>query len=344
MRKFWTVYVLAGLVLSLGAGPAGAAVQVTQVVLSPRLLLDIYHAVQINSGRIDWNNPNIIQLAALADAASAGQRLAFTIEVLDGGTWVARAGRFQVLSRPLNLGSNLFNANDIGNSGLTLTFNSAYAPQTSNLGTGNVMPSGNFSVRFTPVDPSTGVPTGPVYILNLVLFTPRSALNQPPIPIFPRGVAVNTPLPLFSWTSVPNAASYEVQVGPDQDTKVNTYWRSPRLSLTQALYPPNARALENGQRYYWQVRALGALGNPIGGVDGYSQAADFTVNSSARATTAVSPAEVEAVLRTKVQDPAVFSQLEGYRPAAIETTSDDLAGLLQELRDGTAALISADVE
>ncbi len=344
MRKLWRTIVLAGLVLSLGAGPVGATVQVTQVVLSPRMLLDIYHAVQIGSNRINWNDPNIIQLAAMADAASAGQRLAFTVEILDGTTWVARAGRFQVLSRPLSQGANLFNSNDIGDSGLTLSFNSAYAPQTGNLATGNVMPAGNFRVIFTPVDPSTGAVTGPAYIMTFTLFTPRSALDQPPIPIYPRGVTVNTSMPLFSWTSVPNAAAYEVRVGPDQNTQVNTYWLSPRQSLTQALYPAQARALKDGQRYYWQVRALGALGNPIGGVDGFSQAADFTVNSTARATTAVSPAEVEAVLRTALKDPALFSQLDGYRPAAVETTADDLAGLLQDLRNGTAAVISAEVE
>jgi hypothetical protein len=344
MRKLMKAMVLAGLVLALGAGPSWAAVQVTQVVLSPQMLLDIYRAVQVNSNRIDWNNPNIIQLAALADAASAGQHLAFTVEIQDGSTWVARAGRFQVLSRAMSLGPNLFNANDIGNSGLTLAFNNAYAPNTDNLASGGVMPAGNFRVLFTPVNPATGAPTGPAYIMSFALFTPRSALNQPPIPIYPRGVSVNTSLPLFSWTSVPNAAAYEVQVGPDQDTNVNLYWRSPRLGMTQALYAADARALENGQRYYWQVRALDGLGNPIGGVDGRSQAADFTVNSSARATTAAAPAEVEAALRAAIKDPAVFTKLTGYQPVAIETTADDLAGLLQQLRDGTAAVVSAGVE
>jgi hypothetical protein len=336
---------LAGICLwLLVAAPAWSGVQITQIVLSPQLLLDIYHAAQNNLSSLDWTNPNTIQLAALADAASAGQHLGFTLEVLDGNTWVARAGRFQVLSRPLSQGPNVFDTNDIGDTGLTITFNNAYAPKTGSFGQGNVMPTGNFRVVFTPVDPATGSSIGPAYIVTLTLFTPRSALNQPPIPIYPYGVVVNTSMPFLSWTSVPNAAFYEVSVGPNQDTNVNTYWRGVRLRQNQVLYPSSARTLENGQKYYWQVRALDSFGNPLGGVDGRSQAADFTINSSARGTTAVSPAEVETVLRAAITDPGVFNKLTGYQPVAVETTADDPAGLLQQLRDGTARVISAGVE
>ena len=344
MRRLRRWAVLAGVVGVLGAGPSWAAVQITQVVVSPQILLDIYRAVQSNLNTIYWNNPDIIQLSALADAASAGRHLAFTVEVYDGRTWVARADRFQVLSAPLVVGQNLFNANDIGNTGLTFSFNPNYNPSGDNLAQGTILPTGNFRIIFTPVDPGTGRMTGPAYILQWALFTPRSALNQPPIPIYPVGVAVNTPLPMLSWTSVPKAAFYEVSVGPDQDTNVNTYWRSGHLMLTQALYPAEARALENGKKYFWQVRALDSFGNPIGGVDGRSQPADFTVNSSARATTVVSPQEVETVLKAAIKDPGVFSKLTGYQPAAIETTADDLPKLLQQLRDGTATVTSAHVE
>lgn len=340
MRRLLKWIGLTGIALAVSAGPAWARVQITQVVLSPQILLEIYRAYQNNLGGIDWNNPSIIQLTSLADAASAGQNLTFSLEIFDGAKWVARAGSFKAASRPLTQGRNLFNTNDISGSGLTLQFNNDYFPDANKLAQGNVLPASSFRIVLQPVDPTPGDP----YVVQLALFTPRSALNQPPVPIYPKGVEVNTPLPAFSWTSVPKAAFYELAVGPNQDTNVNTYWRSGRIALTQAMYPADARALVNGQRYFWQVKALDALGNPVGGVDGRSQAADFTVNSTAHATTAVSVADVEAALKSAIKDPEVFAKLSAYQAAAVETTADDLADLLQQLHDGSATVISARVE
>jgi len=329
-----------GLLLTLTAGSAVARVQVTQIGLSPQILLNIYHAYQSDLNTIDWNNPNIIQILALADQASAGRNMTSRVEIYDGQTWVARAGNFQVLSQTLRAGQNLYNANDINAAGLTLEYNSNYTPDFNKLSSGGILPAANFRIVVRPVEPTPGDP----YMMQLSLFTPRSALNQPPIPIYPKGVAVNTPLPLFSWTSVPKAAAYEVMVGPNQDTNVNTFWRSGRIAFTQTMYPADARSLENGQRYYWQVKALDGLGNPVGGVDGRSQPADFTINSSARATTAISPADVETALKAAIRDQTIFAPVSGYRAAAVETTADDLTGLLQQLRDGSATVTSARVE
>jgi hypothetical protein len=339
MRKVLKWTVLGGLLITLAA-PAWATVTVNQVMLSPQILLQIYRAYQSHLNNIDWNNPNIIQLLAAADAASAGKNLTFRVEIYAGSIWVATVGDFKALSRVLALGPNQFNANDIGAVNLNVQFNPNYTPDANNLTQGSILPSSSFIVKIVPVDLTPGQP----FVMQFELFTPRSALNQPPIPIYPKGVEVNTPLPQFSWTSVPNAAYYVLSVGPNQDTNVNTYWTSGHLTLAQAMYPPDARALENGQMYYWQVKAVDTFGNPVGGVDGRSQAADFTVNSSAHATTAVSPADAEAALKIAIKDPAVFDKLTGYQAVAIETTADDLAGLLQQLRDGTATVTAAGVE
>jgi hypothetical protein len=176
------------------------------------------------------------------------------------------------------------------------------------------------------------------------LFTPSSALNMPPVLVYPVSVELNTVLPNFSWTPVAKASGYEVTVGTEPNPEGNIYWKSERTNATQALYSPAARALENGVKYYWQVRAFDSLGNPVGGVDGKSQPASFTINSSNRATTAVTPAEVETVLKALITDPAVFPKLTAYSPAAIETSSLDVADLLRQLKNGTAKIISAQVE
>ncbi len=342
MKRLCLIACSALFLWAAAAAPASARVRVVNVSLSPQILLELYRSHQNHLSSIGWVNPSIFLIAVNADAASAGQYLAFDVEIFDGATLVARAGHFRVLARTLVRGPNSFNANDISAEGLTIEFNDAYSPGNNpgQIAQGNLMPMGNYKVLIRPVDPTPGDP----YILGLSLFTPQSALNLPPLPIFPKGVAVNTLLPTFAWTPVAKAAWYVLTVGPDQNTEVNTYWKSGRLNGTQALYSPAARILEDGKKYFWQVRAYDTFGRPIGGVNGQSQPAAFTINSSARLNTAVSPAEVEVVLKNAIPDPSLFTPLNNFQPVAVETDCEDLADLLRQLRDGSAKVISARVE
>jgi hypothetical protein len=79
-------------------------------------------------------------------------------------------------------------------------------------------------------------------------------------------------------------------------------------------------------------------------VDGKSQPASFTVNSSNHATTALAPGDVETVLKGLITDPTILAKLAAYSPAGIETSAPDLADLLQQLKNGTAKIISVSLE
>ncbi len=326
----------------LWASVGWARVQITNASLSTQILLEAYRSSQNNLNSITWIDPNIIQLAVQSDAATAGQNLAFDIEIFDGSTQVVTIGHFRVVPKTLASGANLYNASDVNASNLQVNFNKDYLPNVNsgNISQGSIMPMGNYRLILRPVAPTPGDP----YSMNVALFTPSSALNQPPVTIYPKDVEVNTFLPNFTWTPVANAAWYEVSVGPDSNLDVNTYWKSGRLTLTQTLYAPSARTLENGQKYYWQVRAFDSFGKPIGGIDGKSQPTMFTVVSSNHLNTLVSPLEVEAVLKTTVPNTNIFNPLAVYQPVAIETNCDDVAGLLRQLKDGSAKVLSARVE
>jgi len=334
---FWIPLVL----VCLTASSAWARGQINNVSLSTQILLEAYRSAQNNSSAITWINPQVLLLAVSSDKASAGLNLNFNLQVFDGNTQVLSAGPFKV-TRTLALGNNIYNAGDISAQGLTITFNQNYNPQgdTSHLAAGNPMPMGNYRVLLAPVTPTPG----DGYNSSLALFTPPSAMNMPPIPIYPKEIEVNSVLPNFVWTPVAKAAGYEVTVGSEPNPEGNVYWKSERLNATQALYAPSARALENGHKYYWQVRAFDSFGNPIGGVDGKSQPASFTVNSSNRVSTAVAPKDVETVFRGVITDPTIFVKLNAYEPVAIETSAADVADLLQQLKNGTAKIVAAHVE
>lgn len=326
----------------LAASTAWARVQINNASISTQILLEAYRSAQNNLSSINWINPNVLLLAVTSDQATVGKNLTFNLQIFDGGTLVAGAGPFRVATRTLALGNNIYNAGDITATGLTITFNSNYSPSgdLGHLTGGNPMPMGNYRIVLAPVAPTPGDP----FSLNISLFTPPSAVNMPPIPIYPKDIEINTVLPNFSWTPVAKAVGYEVTVGSEPNPEGNVYWKSERVNATQVLYAASARSLENGKKYYWQVRAFDSFGNPIGGVDGKSQPANFTVNSSNRATTAVAPKDVETVFRGVITDPTLFLKLNAYDPAAIETSAPDVADLLLQLKNGTAKIISAHVE
>jgi hypothetical protein len=331
-----------GLLLAgcLSAGASWARVQITALAVSPKILLEAFRSSQNNLSTITWIDSNVLMLAVTSDTATAGQNFTFNIEITDGGNQVASIGPFRVLPRTLAAGGNVYNANDVKADGLQIIFNKNYSPSVDINNLGNPMPMGNYRVMLRPAEPTPGDP----YTMNLSLFTPSSALNQPPVTIYPKDVEVNTMLPTFSWTPASHAAWYQVSVGPEINPDVNTYWKSGNLNVTQVLYASSARNLENGKRYYWQVQAFDAFGKPVGGVDGKSQPTAFTVISSNRVNTIVSPLEAEAALKPAVPNAEIFSKLAAYQPVAIETNCSDVADLLRQLKDGSAKIISARVE
>jgi hypothetical protein len=341
MKQRMAVILTAALALAL-AVPGWAKVKITQASISPKILLEIYQNSKTNTGTIDWASPNIFLMNVVSDVQSAGQTFNFVMEIAEGNVKVADIKVFRVLSRPLVLGSNLFNASDINAEGLTMTFNEnyKYGMDSGTSSQGQVLPMVTYRVTLRPVEPTPGDP----FTLALSLFTPSSAINQPPVPVYPNQIEINTVLPNFAWTTVTQAATYEVTLGPDPNPETNSYWRSGPVFGTQTLYLPSARALENGRKYYWQVRAFDSLKQPVGGVDGRSQPAVFTINTLTTANTSVAPAEVEAALKSKAPDPAVFKDLTVYKPVAIETNAADLKDLLRQLRAGSAKIIALRLE
>ncbi|MCK5218966.1 hypothetical protein KAR10_05555 [bacterium] len=331
------------LLLSAAWAPAEvkiAKVKITNVSISPRLLVEFYQAHQNQRNSIPMAASHIFMMIATCIGKNEkGVPLEFKVEIMEGRNQVVVATGFQ--ARPLEEGTNRYNANQINTSNINITFNDAYQPGSVSQGArGSIFPMGNYRVAITPTSPA-----GSPYIVNFAFFAPQSSLNIPPRPVYPRNVEVNTLLPNFSWTPVQKAKEYEVMVSPNKNPEVNTYWRSRRLRNTQTLYSSAARTLESGQKYYWKVRAFDDFGKPIGGKDGCSQPAWFQINTiMTRVSNKVSPAEADSVLKSLIPDKAIVDQLKGFRAIALETNCDDLAGLLRQLREGTAKLISARLE
>lgn len=333
MRKT-LVLLLAGLSL---AAAAQAGVKINALSVTPRILVEFYRANQAGGNTLVLPSQIVMMSLTSTQAALAFK---FHVEVYDGGTWVVRTSNASFWTGPVQPGVNLFDLSQITVHNLNLQFNSDYNPSNdlSKLTSGG-LPMGNYRIVVVPDDPS-----GTPYSASVALFTPSSALNQPPLLIYPKDIEVNVSLPTFSWTPVSHASSYEVLVGPDIDPTVNTYWKSGLLSGTQVLYAPGARALENGKKYAWLVVAYNEFGQPIGGTQGRSQPAWFKLNTPSRAASQVSVREVEAVLKQVAPNQFDWDRLKDYEPLAVESTATDLPALVEQLRQGGARVISGRVE
>jgi hypothetical protein len=333
MKRFRFTGLVLMLALASLALRATADVRVVNMSVSPRVLMSLYDQSK-QGGTLTWPSEQVLMILLNSDAPASS--FSFRLEIRNGSNLVAGAQPFQV--EPLVKGSNSFSAGQIKANNLTVDFNAAYIPGTVGQG-GSVMPMGDYKMVLIPLSPN-----GPPYTMNLALFAPSSSLNTPPVPIYPKEVEVNSTLPTFSWTPVQKAKNYELLVSPDQNPGVNTYWDSGRITGNQVLYSPAARALVNGQKYFWQVQAFDDFGKPVGGVDGRSQPTWFIVNSAIQVSNAVSPVEVDAALRTALGDRVDFTAFNLYMPITVETTSPDLAGLLRQLRDGSAKVLEIQTE
>lgn len=334
-RIGWVVLFL----LNVAAGPALADVRIQSVAVSPHVMLEIYKASQENRTNIPMLTPKVFLMNVTSDQPASALR--FRMEIWDNRTRVADA-TFQTTA-PLFVGRNVFTANQIGTIGNQVNFNDSYvSAQDLNAilqGTSPIL-KGEFYLVLVPENPS-----GPPFRTRLALFASPAAQNLPPLLIYPKDMDISTLLPNLVWSpGSRNARTYEVLVGPNQDPQVNTYWRSGRLTGTQIIYPPSARELANGEKYYWQVIAYDENNLPVGGMDGKSVPAWFRVNSPSRISNAVTPPEVDRTLRQCVPDAGLFADLKLYQPVGVETTHPDLAELLRQLRDGSAKITSFELE
>ncbi|MEW6516319.1 MAG: hypothetical protein AB1439_05370 [candidate division FCPU426 bacterium] len=334
-RIGWIVVCL----FSLAAVPAKADVRIVNVAVSPHVMLEIYKAYQENRTNVPMVSPRVFLMDVSSDQVASAFR--FRLEIWDGKTRVADTV-FQTTT-PLRVGHNVFTADQIGTIGNRVNFNDDYV-SAQNLdavlrGDSPIL-KGDFYLVLTPENPA-----GPSYRIRLALFASPAAQNLPPLLIYPKDLDISTLLPNLVWSpGSRNAKTYEVLVSPNQDPQVNIYWRSGRLAGTQILYPPSARTLENGEKYYWQVIAYDEFGSPVGGMDGKSIPAWFRINSATRISTAVTPPEVDRTLRQSVPDAGLFADLKLYQPVGVETTHPDLAELLRQLRDGSAKITSFELE
>jgi len=340
MKRLLRIGLIASLVTFVLVSVSLAGVRITNIAVSPRVLLEIYKAWQENRTDVLEHSSlaaSIFYISVVSDKEA--DNFKFRFEIKDEDTDVASVDFQTTVS--LKTGKNVFNAHQITTDNSQVQFNNNYITSSdlSRMLQGESVIRGNFRLLLVPTSPS-----GPAYSIRYALFAPPSSQNSPPILIHPRNIAVNTLLPMFSWSPGQGAVSYEVLVSPNQDPTVNTYWRSEKIKVNQLLYSPAARTLENGKKYYWMVIAYDEFGRPIGGLNGRSQPSWFKINSAARVNTAVSPAEADAVLRIAIQQKAIFADLKDYQPIALETTSPDLADLLRQLREGSAKVTAFDME
>jgi hypothetical protein len=334
-RIGWIVVLLLG----LASGPARADVQIQNVAVSPHVMQEIYKAYQENRTNVPMLSSRVFLMNVTSDQPASAFR--FRMEVWDRSTRVADTS-FQTTA-PLFAGRNVFTADQIGTIGNRVNFNDAYiSTQDLNSLLKNDSPilKGEFYLVLVPENPA-----GPPFRTRIALFASPASQNLPPYLIYPKDMDISTLLPNLVWTpGSRNAKTYEVLVSPNQDPLVNTYWRSGRLTGTQVIYPPSARALANGEKYFWQVVAYDEFASPVGGVDGKSVPAWFRINSPSHVSNAVTPPEVDKTLRQSVPNSGLFADLKLYQPVGVETTHPDLAELLRQLRDGSAKITSFELE
>lgn len=321
----------------LGAvGAAQAEVRIKGVSLSTRLLLDIYKAYEQESSLASLD-PNVLIMTV--ESTVEVPSWAIEVKIFDGTQWVAAT---DIGVAALKKGFNRYNASQFDVTVSQPKYNEAYQPSfnVETVASGNILPISNFKIVITPKPPQSGPP----YILTMGLFAPRSAVNRPPVPIYPRDMAINSALPNFSWMPANGAKSYAVVVGPEIDPEINAYWRSRQLTGTQITYPGPARALQTNKKYFWKVIAYDGVGKPVGGALGQSQVAWFKINSATKSGARITPQEADRIVRRVIKDEKILTTLNNYQAVAVTGSSDDLADLLQQLQAGTAKIISQRLE
>ena len=140
----------------------------------------------------------------------------------------------------------------------TSTASGAVGTALSNAG---ILPSGNYTVTLTVI------PNGDVACAKVDTFGIMDLQKlTPPIPIAPyMDEQVKLDLPVFVWKpSAPvEADNYIFKIAeiigsqsPQQAIAVNTLWHRHKINpRSQLEYPGNARPLESGKRYAWQMTA-----------------------------------------------------------------------------------------
>ena len=111
----------------LSAASASAKVQITNVSLSPRLLMELYQAHQ--------NQATSIPMAAFMMMVSSTHDselpyMEFKVEIKEGRNQVVMATGFKTIGK-LSPGVNTYNANQIDAKSINVTFNDAYQPSSS---------------------------------------------------------------------------------------------------------------------------------------------------------------------------------------------------------------------
>ena len=105
------------------------------------------------------------------------------------------------------------------------------------------------------------------------------------------GSYINTVKPIFSFSNVSCADSYEIWVGNDQDPEVeNPIWKSDYFQSTNYQYPSTANGLSPGSTYYWKIRV-----NPDTNPGPWSNIFSFNINN----ISFISPETIENTLYPK---------------------------------------------
>jgi hypothetical protein len=120
--------------------------------------------------------------------------------------------------------------------------------------------------------------------------------------------------PLFSWTAVPAAARYEVEVNSAEGFPLGSKWCCTGTTIGTSLAPTKALA---NNRYYWRVRALDAKGNAGVWNEGpsFTKAFDSVTPSIPELTVNAAETSTPIVTWNPVPGASLYQvQLAPYRP------------------------------
>lgn len=90
---------------------------------------------------------------------------------------------------------------------------------------------------------------------------------------------INSYRPYFQWIPGVSTKKYSISVSQNPNPELSPIWSLKGTSENFIQYPNNARALEPGKKYYWQITGLDLANRPVGSNYGKSKVFQFYIAS-----------------------------------------------------------------
>jgi subtilisin-like proprotein convertase family protein len=165
--------------------------------------------------------------------------------------------------------------------GVTVSYSSSSAAVgatvQATIATTSATPAGTYTISLTGTSGSESQS-------QQYTFQVLPAATTAAVPVSPAAASRVGPRPRFTWSAVPNATTYEVQVASDANF---TTVLLTQTGVTTTTFTPSTLTLTAGSTYYWRVRGVSSCGSGP-----YSATTTFAVGTLACSTIAATQVPV----------------------------------------------------